>query len=217
MTDLPRVLGFDTSGPYISAALFHDGDVPHAIHHDMARGQAEALMPALEDLLATAGLGWRGLDAIGVGIGPGNFTGIRISVSAARGLALGLGIPAIGVSLLDALALGGPRPMLACLTAPRGQAYVQRFTATETTDPQLIAADDTARFDMPGLTVIGSAAETLATLLSAPTAPAAYAPASAIARLAAQRLGKDHPRPTPLYIRPADAAPPRDPAPVILP
>ena len=57
-------------------------------------------MPLLEDVLAEAGIGWRDLAAIGVGTGPGNFTGVRISVAAARGLALGLGIPAIGVTRL---------------------------------------------------------------------------------------------------------------------
>ena len=59
----------------------------------MARGQAERLVPMLEEMLAEAGLGWRDLDALGVCTGPGNFTGIRISVSAARGLALALDVP----------------------------------------------------------------------------------------------------------------------------
>jgi tRNA threonylcarbamoyl adenosine modification protein YeaZ len=68
---------------------------------EMGRGQAERLMPLLEEMLAEAGVGWSDLDRIGVGVGPGNFTGIRISVSAARGLALGLDIPAVGVSGFD--------------------------------------------------------------------------------------------------------------------
>jgi len=60
----------------------------------MVRGQAERLFPMIEDLLLSAGVTWPEIDTIGVGTGPGNFTGIRISVSAARGLALALGIPA---------------------------------------------------------------------------------------------------------------------------
>ena len=66
----------------------------------MAKGQAERLMPMLEELLAEAGIAWRIFAPLAVGTGPGNFTGVRISVAAARGLALGLGIPAIGVTRL---------------------------------------------------------------------------------------------------------------------
>ena len=63
----------------------------------MTKGQAERLMPMLEEILAATGVGWRDLAAIGVGTGPGSFTGTRIAVAAARGLALGLAIPAVGV------------------------------------------------------------------------------------------------------------------------
>jgi tRNA threonylcarbamoyladenosine biosynthesis protein TsaB len=76
----------------------------------MARGQSERLVPMLEDLLAEGGVAWRDLDAIGVGIGPGNFTGIRIAVATARGLALGLRVPAVGVTGFDAPALLPARP-----------------------------------------------------------------------------------------------------------
>ena len=84
-----RLLAFDTSGPHCAAALLL-GDALHLRVDDMARGQAEHLMPMLEEMLAEAHMRWRDLDAIGVGVGPGNFTGIRISVSAARGLALSM-------------------------------------------------------------------------------------------------------------------------------
>ena len=92
------VLGFDTSAAHCAAALV-SGDHVLARHADhMSRGQGEHLIGLLEDLLSKKGYTWGDLDTIGVGIGPGNFTGIRISVAAARGLALSLGIPAIGVS-----------------------------------------------------------------------------------------------------------------------
>ena len=70
----------------------------------MDRGQAERLLPMLEEMLAEAGVGWRDLDGIGVVTGPGNFTGVRLAVAAARGLALALGIPAVGVTVFEALA-----------------------------------------------------------------------------------------------------------------
>ena len=89
----PLILGFDTSAAHCAAALLCGEQCLAARHEDMTRGQAERLMPLLEDLLAEAGASWRDLARIGVGIGPGNFTGVRIAVSAARGLALSLKIP----------------------------------------------------------------------------------------------------------------------------
>lgn len=87
----PLILGFDTSAAHCAAVLLRGDMVLAAQHEDMTKGQAERLMPMLEQVLAEAGAGWGDLAALGVGIGPGNFTGVRISVSAARGLALGLG------------------------------------------------------------------------------------------------------------------------------
>ena len=211
------ILGFDTSSAHVGAALFDGQDVIAARHEGMARGQAERLFPMLDELLAEAGLTYGDLDAIGVGIGPGNFTGIRISVSAARGLALSLEIPAVGVSLLDAVALGTTGPVLACLQAPRGQAYVMSHGMARGIAPQLVAiADVPTAWSEPGLTCIGSAAEDVAARLDAGLAPAQYAPASAIARIAAQRWQSSPPPPAPLYLKPADAAPARDAPPVIL-
>lgn len=168
---------------------------------EMTKGQAERLMPMLEEMLEQAGLGWSDLTAIGVGIGPGNFTGVRISVAAARGLALSLGIPAIGVSRLEALAEGGPRPVTVLEDARRGEAYHQHFPDGA---PELIALE--------GLPVsapeIGSAAREGI----APALPLAVA----TARIAARRAQTPQPRPAPLYLRGADAAPPSDPPPVLL-
>lgn len=211
------ILGFDTSAAYVGAALLDGPSVRAARHEEMARGQAERLFPLLQELLAEAGAAWSDLDAIGVGTGPGNFTGIRMSVAAARGLALSLGIPAVGVSLLDAVALDGPRPALACLAAPRGQAYVAGHGTSAPIPPQLVAVEALpAGWAEPGLTCLGSAAEAVAGSLSAATAPARHAPAAAIARLAAARWRDAPERPAPLYLKPADAAPSRDAPPTIL-
>ena len=88
------------------AALLAGDRVVACHHEEMKKGQAERLMPMLSEVLADAGVDWGALDAIGVGVGPGNFTGIRISVSAARGLAMSLGVPAVGVSAFEAMAFG---------------------------------------------------------------------------------------------------------------
>ncbi|MCK0168118.1 tRNA (adenosine(37)-N6)-threonylcarbamoyltransferase complex dimerization subunit type 1 TsaB [Jannaschia sp. S6380] len=215
--DAPIVLGFDTSGPWVGTALFQDGDVRAADYTDMARGQAERLLPAIEETLAEAGVTLQDLDCIGVGVGPGNFTGIRISVAAARGLALGLGIPAIGVSLLDALAFDAPRPALTTLNAPRDRLYIQRHGAGAERGPAVIARGDLSGWVLPGITLVGQDSPDLSAEYGIPHAPAAFAPASAIARIAARRFGDPQPRPAPLYLRPADAAPPSDAPPVILP
>lgn len=168
----------------------------------MTRGQAERLMPLLQELLAAAGMDWPDLDAVAVGIGPGNFTGIRIAVSAARGLALGLNKPAIGVSTLEAQAEGVERPCLSLHDARRGMTYAQVLRGDGADAPEIVTDPDHHHAD----------------ITRAPVAdPATLTPA--IARIAARRFasGDPIPRPAPLYIRSADAAPPKDPAPVILP
>ncbi|HEY0276292.1 MAG TPA: tRNA (adenosine(37)-N6)-threonylcarbamoyltransferase complex dimerization subunit type 1 TsaB [Paenirhodobacter sp.] len=208
----PVVLAFDTSAAHCAAALLRGDAVIAACHADMAKGQAERLMPLLVDLLAEAGVGWADLDAIGVGIGPGNFTGVRIAVATARGLALSLRIPAIGVGTLEALAEGAPRPLTVAEDARRDEAYVQHFTATGADIPRLLPV--TA---ITGARRIGSAAQPISgsdmtVEVLAPALPLAVA----IARIATRRFGTPQPRPAPLYLRSADAAPPSNPPPVLI-
>ncbi len=188
------VMGFDTSGPYCTAALISDDVLIGARHEEMTRGQAERLMPLLEELLAQAGKTWRDLSAIGVGTGPGNFTGLRISVAAARGLALGLDIPAVGVSGCEARAFVAPGQTCA-IPAPRDQVYLCD-PGDPTALPRQIAADEA-----PAGTQSSACPDGLA---------------EAIARIAAARRGITTQPPAPLYVRPADAAPARDAPPVIL-
>ena len=159
----------------------------------MAKGQAEHLMPMLQDFCASEGVTFQDLDAVAVCTGPGNFTGIRIAVSAARGLALGLGKPAIGISSFEAQVFGLPRPVTAHIPAPRDTAYTQTFTPDGASEPNQGPCRDDA-LAMPDA----------ATLMTN------------IVRIAASRLDQDNPSPAPMYVRAADAAPPRDPAPVIL-
>lgn len=172
----------------------------------MDKGQAERLLPLLEEILSEAGITWQDLTALAVGTGPGNFTGVRIAVAAARGLALGLGIPALGVTRLEALAHGMPRPLTVIEDARRGEVYVQHFTAEGPQPARLCKAQDLPAALGP---VTGSAATD--------GLPAAMALVAAIAQLALARTGVPQPRPAPFYLRGADAAPPSDPPPVILP
>ena len=213
------VLAFDTSAAHCAAALLRGDRIVALKHERMHRGQAERLMPMLEEMLAAKGVGWRDLTRIGVGIGPGNFTGVRISVAAARGLALSLGCPAIGISALEASAFGVARPVLAAMDARRGEVYLQRFDAEGAGEPVLASPDALPVWAFGVARIVGDAAPRLAPLLPGAAALAAAAPlAEAIARLASARPQAPPPqRPAPLYLRPADAAPPRDPAPELLP
>ena len=188
------ILAFDTSAAHCAAALLSGGKVTVVVEQ-MARGQGERLLPLLEELLASRDIAWADLDALGVGVGPGNFTGIRISVSAARGLALGLGIPAVGLSLFDTTQVLASSAQTA-VPAPRNHFYI--FDPDKQRKPTLSEHLPDGPY---ALSSNHSAAEHVA----------------CIARIAADRATKNNPRPAPLYVRPADAAPPRDAAPVILP
>lgn len=199
MTDTPLILAFDTSAAYCAAALMLGDQLLEARAEDMTRGQAERLMPLIEELLQDQGKTWSDLDAIGVGVGPGNFTGIRIAVSAARGLALGLGAPAYGVSGFDARAEAASAPGLAAVPAPRDQAYL-RDAAGETALMPLQQAEATAA--QAGLSLLPQ--------------PAPQDLAAAIGRVSLSRWPEVPEAPAPLYLRAADAAPSSDTPPVLL-
>lgn len=214
----PLILAFDTSAAHCAAALLSGDHIISTVHEDMKKGQAERLMVLLENLLSSSGKTYQDLDAIAVGIGPGNFTGIRLSVSAARGLALGLNIPSIGVSLLEALNYGQTGPCLTALPAPRDCVYLQGFETSEEIGAQHIALTDIPqKWSSPDLCIVGPAADAVSEKLNCKSATTLDVTPDAIARCAAMRLGQNVPKASPLYLRPADAAPPRDTAPKILP
>jgi tRNA threonylcarbamoyladenosine biosynthesis protein TsaB len=212
----PTILAFDTSAAHCAAALSLGGEIVATRHEEMVKGQAERLFPMLEEVMADANIGWSALDGIGVGTGPGNFTGIRIAVSAARGLALSLEVPSVGVSLFDALATGAKGDLVLTLGAPRNAIYVQTRIGGEYSEISVSDINDLPSVP-PGTTCIGVRSDEVAASLGLRHAPASFAPAPAIARNAVERLEHSTDRPTPLYIRPADAAPSSVPQPVILP
>ncbi len=168
----------------------------------MAKGQAERLPVMVQELLDSEAAGWADLTQLAVGVGPGNFTGIRIAVAYARGLAMGLGVPATGVTTFQAIAMNSgamPFPFWTVLDAPRGAVYAQRFPggAACILDPLDRALQDAPlqRFgDLSPERVIQAIAEHA---FRSPADPGS--------------------RPAPFYLRAADAAPASDPPPVILP
>lgn len=200
--DPPLILAFDTSAAHCAAALVSGDQVVISRAEEMTRGQAERLMPLLQEMLADTGVSWRDLSALGVGIGPGNFTGIRIAVSAARGLALGLDLTAVGVSGCEARTRLAAPDTCPAIAAPRDQVYLcdPRHPGQE---PQLLPQAEAE-------VLAGRHGWQLGRDFSQKNL------AEAIAHIAAARWQTTRHPPAPLYVRAADAAPSRDAPPVIL-
>lgn len=190
----PLILAFDTSGPYCAAALLSGDAVITQTVEEMKKGQAERLMFILEELAQLHGLAYADLDALAVGTGPGNFTGIRIGVSAARGLALGLGIPAYGVNGFEQRAILDPSEIVHSIAAPRGQHYVR-----DASGAALISGE---AFESKGYTI--------------PTDPTPDALVASIALAARARFPNPTLAPAPYYLKAPDAAPSKIAAPTIL-
>ena len=122
-----KLLAIETSTEACSVALYDDGAL--ALRHELApRRHTQLVLPWAEQLLANAGLRKSQLDAIAVGRGPGAFTGVRLGIAIAQGLALALDRPVLPVSTLAALAMQGPgENILAAIDARMGEVYLGRF------------------------------------------------------------------------------------------
>lgn len=178
------LLAIDTTGPRLQLALLTGrGDVD-AVSDPMDKGQAEAIFPAIASLLERNGVGYADLVRVAVTTGPGSFTGLRIGLSAARGIALARFIPVLGVPTLLALSLGRPAGSFRLvLDARRGEAYVQDFAAPgDPSGSAALVASDGLSFDDP------------------------VVPVAELARFAATADSGEWPA-DPFYIRGADAKP----------
>lgn len=214
MASNPLILAIDTTAAHCAAALL-SGDRVLAHRFDpMIKGQAERLMPMVEEILQENGKTPGDLEAIAVCTGPGNFTGIRIAVAAARGLALSLGIPAIGVSRLEALAYGAGQPVAALLDGRQDHVFEQSFrNGKPVGDPVLMPVENLP--DAADYITLSGDLDRLALPRCTRVPPDAIV--LNIARVAAGKLGQDLPRPAPVYVRAANAALPTEPPPVLLP
>ncbi|RAO77155.1 tRNA (adenosine(37)-N6)-threonylcarbamoyltransferase complex dimerization subunit type 1 TsaB [Dyella jiangningensis] len=137
-----NLLAIETSTEACSVALIH-GDEIIARSEIAPRRHAELVLPMADNLLAEAGLGRHALDAIAVGRGPGAFTGVRLGISLAQGMALALDVPVVTVSSLAALALEAPEDesaILAVIDARMGEIYAASFRRDD--NGGLIALDD---------------------------------------------------------------------------
>lgn len=131
-----KIIAFDTSSNYCSAALWIDGEILSQSIHAGQR-HSELLLPILQELLAKNRLALAQLDGIAFGAGPGSFTGLRIACGVAQGLAFGSSLPVIGISTLEALAQqAGSNSVITAIDAHMGEiyhaAYVKSFDSWET-------------------------------------------------------------------------------------
>ena len=204
------VLAIDTAGVDCAAAVFDSasGRLLGRVSETIGRGHAERLMAMIDEALAEARLSLSDVQRIGVTVGPGSFTGIRVGVAAARGLALALGVDCVGVSTLEVLAQTASepeKPVLAAINAHRDEVYAQSFEHdVPLGEALLLELDDyLARAAVPGTILVGSASA-LVTDRNAETGPDHY-PIEIVARISA--MAKAQGKPKPLYLRGPDAKP----------
>ena len=225
-----RLLGFDTATTACSAALWAEGEVTGHRRIEAGGRYAEALVPMLREVAAEGGTTLAAIDRFAVTVGPGSFTGIRIGLATARGLALALKRPLIGLSTLEVLAAGVPAgecdgPVLAALDAGRGRLYAQLFDRSlrALCPPQALAAEALPGFVAAGngspLAVVGTGQEVALAALApgiearpasgSPTPDARVLVRCAAARAEAEADGKGSVTAPvrPLYLREAGARP----------
>lgn len=211
------VMGLDTALKRCSVAIIRGAYVLADEFVGLERGHAERLAPMAAAALRKAGARVRDLDRVGVVVGPGGFTGVRVALAFARGLAVGTGLPVVGVTSLAALAAAVPGHGLraAVIDARRGQVYAALYgpggeilAAPFVSEPK--EALEKLEEYAPGCSIAltGSGAALLGGLPAGWTVSGADAEIDAkiVARLAASAPAPEGP-PAPLYLRAPDAKP----------
>lgn len=209
-----RVLVVDTALGLCSAGVFDvEGGVARPLglrSEAMVKGHQERLAGMARDAVAEAG-GFAGVDRIGVTVGPGSFTGLRVGLAFAQGLGAALGRPVVGISTLDGLAasVAGDGATAALIDARRGQVYARFWRDGVAEGPAEALSIEAARARVrelgPGVRLVGSGAGLVAE--GAPAAGLDGPAPGALARLAAAADPEAAP-PRPLYLRAPDATPP---------
>ncbi|MET8469981.1 tRNA (adenosine(37)-N6)-threonylcarbamoyltransferase complex dimerization subunit type 1 TsaB [Streptomyces sp. NPDC006422] len=210
------LLALDTATPAVTVAL-HDGSsvVAESTQVD-ARRHGELLLPAVDRVLAEAGVRLDAVTGIAVGVGPGPYTGLRVGLMTADTFGLALGVPVHGVCTLDALAYEArdevAGPFVVATDARRKEVYWARYEngRTRTTEAAVDRPADIAEA-VAGMPAVGAGAR-----LYPDTFPDARGPehvsAASLAAFAAERLaaGEELLEPRPLYLRRPDAQVPKN-------
>lgn len=212
-----KLLALESSTDLFTAALYLDGRI---VEREGARGvsHSEIALPLVQALLDGEGVSLSGLDGIAFGAGPGAFTGLRLACSVAQGLAVGAGLPVLGIVSLEALALAsGDGAVYACLDARMNEVYCAAYRVAGETVAAVIAPVVAAPGQVPvppgeGWLGCGSGFAAYGAALAARLGPAigginaqARPRAAALLRMAAARFmrgeGEDAALATPLYVR----------------
>ncbi|HLN40110.1 MAG TPA: tRNA (adenosine(37)-N6)-threonylcarbamoyltransferase complex dimerization subunit type 1 TsaB [Xanthobacteraceae bacterium] len=217
-----RLLAIDTALAACSAAVFdtQHGGIVASESLPMLRGHAEALMPLIRRIMDEAGAAFADLDRIVVTTGPGSFTGLRVGIAAARGIALAISKQAVGLSTLCAYAapyLAGDEkaPVVVAIDARHAHVYLQVFAAggRTITGPRLAPLSEAVRAAAAApARIVGSAAQLVADGLAVTDATPLRVDASGapdidwVARMGAA-LPEGQSPPTPQYLRAPDAQP----------
>jgi len=206
---MAHILAIDTSTGPCSVAIWADNRITAYMENAKPIMQSASLMPLVEQALAESKLTYKDLNLVACTVGPGSFTGIRVGLASARGIAFAAQIPSAGYTTLEVLAYATKAKsgtILAILNAGKGEYYCQSFSAlglTPLSEPMLTSPEDAKKMAAaPGVTVIGNIA--LDQHMPAITFPRA----DALAELAAQKfLPAVELRP--FYIRAPDAKLPK--------
>ena len=201
------ILSIDTCLGASSVAVLDGERVLAARSEPMTRGHQERIGVLAREAAAEAGVAFADLTRIGVTVGPGSFTGLRVGLAFAKGLATALSIPCVGVTTLEAMAYGVEGFVAAVLDARMEQVYIQVFAdGAALMAPDALGLGEAAArlaelYSGGPATLVGSGAPLLADVLGGAKllTPAAPDPV-AIARLAASRPAPTH-SPRPLYLR----------------
>jgi tRNA threonylcarbamoyladenosine biosynthesis protein TsaB len=220
------ILAIDTALDACAAAALDTsaGGVIAQESQPMKRGHAEALMPLIARVMKASGVGFAALDRIAATTGPGSFTGLRVGLSAARGIALAAGKPVVGVTTLTAYAApvvseNGAHPVISAIDARHDHVYFQvlgddgRSLIKPKVAP-IAEALEAARFGTPHL--VGNAADILAARWPADAPPPFridQQPAPDITWVAwlGAAVNPESSPARPYYLRAPDAKPPKDP------
>jgi tRNA threonylcarbamoyladenosine biosynthesis protein TsaB len=212
-----RLAAIDTSTALGSVALFEDGELVAEDTRRVSNAHGESLLPMVSALFERVGWTAREVSRWGVGVGPGSFTGIRIAVATAKGIALATGAELVGVTSLDALAFGLKGDRVASLVgAGKGEVFVQMHAdGARVLGPLHVRTEDVgaclaAATDGAPLIVAGDVAAVIDwSALGGGVALVISAPydlprASAVGRIALGRAAEDADALEPVYVRPPD-------------